>query len=304
MIHMKTSRTAYLPLFLIAFLVFQLISGAASAYQETGKTIITWTVKDDKDNLLPYVSVGIVDEESGTVTNEQGKFILQLKPENKQGIIRFSCIGHETMELKVTEAISRFSKQKTLAIILKVKQKEIKEVKVDARRWITSVKGGKVGPEASFHQAFMRTPGRLEEHLGREVALLIHNRRKQAFLKKLNFCINANRYSDVKFRVNIYSVDNGRPHENILKENIYLEVPDKKTGWIEVDLEPYNIYLEDDFVVSLEWIDCYPKPKNVMYLTLSGGFGGHTVFQKKASQAKWEKFPGAIGMNVTLQHEK
>ncbi|MGV3589289.1 MAG: carboxypeptidase-like regulatory domain-containing protein [Adhaeribacter sp.] len=301
---MGKRKVTYWLIFLISFLVFRPAWSAVLPYQETSNTTITGTVKDDKNNRLPYVSVGIVDEETGTVTNNAGEFILQVKPENKQGILRFSFIGHETVELKVADVISRFSEQKTLAIILKAKPKEIKEVNVDAKRWITSVKGGKVGPGAKFHQAFMRTPGTLEEHLGREVALLINNRKKQAFLKKLDFCINSNYYSDVKFRVNIYSVDNGRPHENILKENIYLEIADRKTGWVEVDLEPYNIYLQDDFVVSLEWIDCEPKPKNVRYLTLSGGFGGHTVFQKKASQAKWEKFPGAIGMNVTLQHEK
>ncbi|WP_170252613.1 carboxypeptidase-like regulatory domain-containing protein [Adhaeribacter aerolatus] len=301
---MKTSKLSYFLLFLFPFIVLQPLSGAVAPYQDLSTTTLTGTVQDDKNKVLSYVSVGVVNEETGTVTNELGKFILQIKPENGQGIIRFSFIGHETVELKVADAISQFAKQKTLAIILKAKPSEIKEVNVDAKRWITSVKGGKVGPEATFHQAFMRTPGTLEEHLGREVALLINNRKKQAFLKKLNFCINTNRYDDVKFRLNIYSVNNGRPHENILKENIYLELTDKKTGWVEMDLEPYNIYLEDDFVVSLEWIDCDPKPKNVLYLTLSGGFGGHTVFQKKASQAKWEKFPGAIGMNVTLQHEK
>jgi len=301
---MGKRKTPYWLIFLTSFLVFRPAWGAVLPYQETSKITITGTVKDDKNNRLPYVSVGIVDEETGTVTNNEGEFILLIKPENIQGILRFSFIGHETVELKVADVISRFSEQKTLAIILKAKPQEIKEVNVDAKRWITSVKGGKVGPDAKFHQAFMRTPGTLEEHLGREVALLINNRKKQAFLKKLDFCINSNYYSSVKFRVNIYSVDNGRPHENILKENIYLEIPDRKTGWVEVDLEPYNIYLQDDFVVSLEWVDCEPKPRNVRYLTLSGGIGGHTVFQKKASQAKWEKFPGAIGMNVTLQHEK
>jgi hypothetical protein len=40
-----------------------------------------------------------------------------------------------------------------------------------------------------------------------------------------------------------------------------------------------------------------------MFLTLFAGFGEHMVFKKKAGQAKWEKFPGAIGMNVTQQIE-
>ncbi|MGV3502596.1 MAG: carboxypeptidase-like regulatory domain-containing protein [Adhaeribacter sp.] len=300
---MKSDSLSFLLLFLISLFVFQPVSGAGIPYQENAKTI-TGTVKDDKNTPLAYVSVGIVDETSGTVTNENGQFTLHLRQENQEGILRFSFIGYETVELKVAEALVQFSKHKTLPIVLKARPKEIKEARVESRRWVTSVKGGNVGPEATFHQAFMRAPGKLEEHLGREVALLINNRKKQAFLKKLNFCINTNRYADVKFRVNIYSLENGRPHENLLKENIYVALPDHKTGWVEVDLEPYNLYLEDDFVVSLEWVDCYPKPKNVMYLTLSGGFGGHTIFQKKASQAKWEKMPGAIGMNVTLQHEK
>jgi hypothetical protein len=85
---------SYLLLFLIPFFVSQPISSAVVPYQETTKTLLTGTVKDDENNSLPYVSVGIVNGETGTVTNEQGKFILQVKPEDQQGILEAKNIGY------------------------------------------------------------------------------------------------------------------------------------------------------------------------------------------------------------------
>jgi hypothetical protein len=39
-------------------------------------------VKDDTGEILPYVSVGVLNEETGPVTNENGKFNILFKSEN------------------------------------------------------------------------------------------------------------------------------------------------------------------------------------------------------------------------------
>ena len=81
-------------------------------------------------------------------------------------------------------------------------------------------------------------------------------------------------------------------------ENIFITVK-KGQDKISVDLEPYNIVVEDKFFVSLEWIENSRGPG----LMFSASLLSSAIISREASQANWEKIGLAgVGFNVLAEY--
>jgi len=134
--------------------------------------------------------------------------------------------------------------------------------------------------------------------LGNEVGIIIKIKKSPTYIDKFHVSIAENEIDSLKFRLNFYSVKNKMPHESILTENIFVESQIKE-GVLTVDLGEYNIVVEDDFMVSLEWIEDLGEGK----LNFSMGLFGSPVIYRYTSQADWEKAkPLSIGFSVTAKY--
>jgi hypothetical protein len=61
-------------------------------------------------------------------------------------------------------------------------------------------------------------------------------------------------YEEIKFRLNFYTLKKGLPYKSIPQKSIIV-TSKIKSGVLEVDLEPYDIVLKEDFAITLEWIE-------------------------------------------------
>ncbi|KAA3436553.1 carboxypeptidase-like regulatory domain-containing protein [Rufibacter hautae] len=253
---------------------------------------------------IAYASIGILNGSEGTISDEKGNFSFSVSQEKLEEMVRISAIGFAAKEVKVSNLWQARTPENKLVIALDAQPVQLAEVDVHVKKWKTKKLGGSAGPVTMVHHNFAMFQRSLHENLGHEMGILIKNGPKTAFLNKLNFCLTMNKYDLVKFRLNVYSVKDNLPYQNLAPKDIYVTVENQKRGWIAVDLEPYNLYVQDDFVVSLEWIDCLPK-KDALALTIAGALPGfHTTFHKDASQAKWEKITSfGMGMNVEVQRQ-
>lgn len=77
--------------------------------------------------------------------------------------------------------------------------------------------------------------------------------KKETYLKSANFKLNHADGDSLLFRVNIYHFKEGEIGENILKENITIYAPQKR-GVLTVDLTPYELIINHDVLLTLEWI--------------------------------------------------
>jgi hypothetical protein len=68
---------------------------------------------------------------------------------------------------------------------------------------------------------------------------------------------------------------------------------------IQIDLQPKNIVLEGDFLVTLEHV----KDLGDGYLNFCAGLTDKTFF-RKTSQGKWESVPFGISISVIADVEK
>jgi hypothetical protein len=133
---------------------------------------------------------------------------------------------------------------------------------------------------------------------GSELGVRIKIKDSPTYLENFNFQINGNEYDTVMFRVNVYDMEKGKPGKNITGSNIIITETIRE-GQVNVDLEPYNIVAEDDFLISLEWI----FGGDSKGLFFSGVFLGKPLYYRKASQGEWTKV-GKVGpgMNVRVSY--
>ena len=69
-----------------------------------------------------------------------------------------------------------------------------------------------------------------------------------------------------------------------------------------MDLRPYNLHIDQDFILSLEWVQDLPeKTKSLMFCA---GFFGNKVVYRQVAEDVWRDFPIGIGMWCDAEYEK
>ena len=91
---------------------------------------------------------------------------------------------------------------------------------------------------------------------GHETGSIIEIKHEGTLLKDLRFDLRTNNPDSIVFRINIYSVDN-KVFTNILKDNIFVRLKKGETGEQIVDLTPYNIVVDSDILVTIEFLEIF-----------------------------------------------
>jgi hypothetical protein len=242
------------------------------------------------EESLPYVNIGLVNQNIGTVTDEAGYFELEV-PGNgyADATLRFSMIGYENQDFTLQE----YQDQKIFTIPLKEKATALEEVVLTTKKnkYQTKILGNKTTSQL-IYAAFTTNK------LGNEMGFLVRGRKNPMILKKFNVSLVENDYGPIRFRLNFYDLKDGLPNETLLNENIIVET-DIQSGIVSKDLTPYEIVIDQDFFVAIEWIEDLGPGK----LFFSGGFFGSPLIAREVSQGTWSKVGSAsVGMNVEVRY--
>ena len=270
------------PLFLFAFLLIFTVLNAQHILQ--GRIIDAFTKEP-----LPFVNIGVLKKELGTVSNEDGFFFLEVPDLFAKETLRFSMIGFDVRDFQVADLEAILLSNNTL--VLAEQTTFLEEVVLTAeKKWDTRVSGNSTTSK-------LLITGFTSNQLGNEIALFVKVKKTPAYIDGIQFSVVENIYPEVRFRVNVYSSDYRFPDENILKENIFITLKQSE-GLISVDLKEYDILVDDDVFISLEWID---EDLGSEGLWFSAGVFGKSIYARSTSQAEWKKQRGlSLGMSVTL----
>ena len=270
-------------LFLFAFLLCIPVLNAQYILQ--GRIIDALTKEP-----LPFVNVGVLKKELGTVSNEDGFFLLEVPDVFAKETLRFSMIGFDERDFQVTDLEAILLSNNTL--VLAEQTTFLEEVVLTAeKKWDTRVSGNATTSK-------LLITGFTSNQLGNEIALFVKVKKTPAYIEGIQFSVVENIYPEVRFRVNVYSSEYRFPDENILKENIFVTLKQSE-GIISVDLKEYDILVDDDVFISLEWID---EDLGSEGLWFSAGVFGKSIYARSTSQAEWKKQRGlSLGMSVTLR---
>jgi dienelactone hydrolase len=237
---------------------------------------------------LPYVNLGILNGDKGTTTNTLGEFKLAIDNSKTDDTLKVSMIGYEP-RIFILRDIKK-TKRHNLTIKLQEKTDELNEIIITDKKLATKIVGNKT--DSRFFG------GRFASgDLGSEIAVRIRVSNNPTYLDKFSFTISYNSEDTATFRVNIYTVKNGLPDKNIVTENILLRI-NGQVGKIDVDLTKYNLIVEDDIFLSLEWIE----GKYNSGIVFSAGLMNSKTYYRKASQGKWRKNSMGVGFNVTARY--
>ena len=273
----------YTPLYLLLFCLIQ--------YFGYGQVDIVGQVLDaTTQEPLPYVNIGLVNQNIGTVSDESGYFELEV-PANQYNdeTLRFSMIGFESRDFILKDYLDL----QILTISLEEKATALEELVLTTQRnkYQTKILGNKTTSQL-IYAAFTTNK------LGNEMGFIVRGRKNPMILKKFNVSLVENDYGPIRFRLNFYSLKDGLPEETLLNENIIVET-DISSGIVSKDLTPYEIVIDQDFFVSIEWIEDLGPGK----LFFSGGFFGSPLIAREVSQGSWSKVGSAsLGMNVEVRY--
>lgn len=265
-----------------------------SRTRENNTTEVLGRIFDRTSNEpLPYVNIGVLNREVGTVTDTEGNFQMPLKEEFENDTIKISMVGYESIELLVKDI---WKMESPLNFKMKEKISELNEVVVIAKAYKKKTLGNK------SESKFIST-GFNYDQLGAEMGIKVNIRKNPTIVDAFHFNISYNRLSSKSiFRLNFYNLKKGKPFENVLDNNILVPIEPKQTGLISVDLKPYDIVLNEDVVIALEWVDTEGENNEGEAIFFSLGLLTNGTLYKKSSQAKFKKHSSlGVGFNIDVR---
>ena len=203
---------------------------------------------------VSYANIGIPNTSVGTLSNENGTFVLLIPERHRSDTLHFSAIGHETKLIPVKSLLNNSVNE----IMLPEKITRLKEIVITGRKEkkTRAFELGNKYNKGGFLYADSISAGAA-------MALLIDNKypsyhvelKAPYLLEGVSFFVNKNSIENFKIRVRFMARDtvSGEPGSDIFEENIIATSSIKK-GWIDVDLKQYRLIARRPFYLVLEWI--------------------------------------------------
>lgn len=269
----------------IFLLIFSVLMLTKSYGQDT---LVGSIVDNETKEKLAYVNIGVLNKAIGTVSSVKGDFSIIIPHGYDNDTLKISCIGYESFSMVVSEFRNKLDSATIIGLFSKII--EMEEFVVLGKELKTKVLGNK-NPSKWFGGI-----GFPSNQLGREIGIKINPKRKPTYIKDFNINIFLNTYDTLKFRVNFYDIKNGVPNNRLFNKNIIV-VTTIKEGKLTVDLSEYDIVIEDDFFITIEWIENLGPSDGLFF---SKVFKKNALVSRSTSQAKWGTLEkGGIGIYVT-----
>lgn len=232
--------------------------------------------KIDKEPI-PFARIGILDENYGVISNENGEFSIDLTNVDKNKNLVVQVGGYENYSIKIQNINS-----KNFEISLNEKVQNIQAVILKKQKFTETNWGSNSHSQKIL---FAYYPERTNEDKSKEIAVYFGNSKKVK-INKINVNVaelKADQPLQISF--NIYSIKDKLPFESIVSENLTtILTNDKiKDGVFTFDISDRDIWVEkEDFFVSMQVLNSFGG-----YLFLSGSLF-HT-FYKRDFYSKWDK---------------
>ncbi|WP_035563698.1 carboxypeptidase-like regulatory domain-containing protein [Hymenobacter sp. IS2118] len=284
---------------LLVFLIVLLKAMAAMAQPISG-TI----TNADSHAPLPFVNIGVVGRDLGTVSSEQGTYQLLFREALADDTVRVSSVGYQTRRLTLRALLA----QPNLA--LAPVSVGLQEVQVQGkslfRRNVT------LGTTGNSESVILKLQ---TEDLGAEMGTVISLKHKPTRLRTANFNVASNTIGPLTLRVNLYRLDaKGLPTETKLLSHDLIITSEIMKGTLSVDLTKEQLVVDEDFFLAVEWIksshepavalaagptqittrvyrtpaEATAKPGSLVF-SLSLGYMKNDMYVRKTSQATWER---------------
>ncbi len=275
---------------ILVHLIFSTVAHASA--------VLSGIVIDTADHPLAYVNIGIPNTSTGTVSDIYGQFKLVLDTSDSDSMeIRFSSVGYATKIIKVCTTDSNVSRH--LRIILIPIGYDIPVIEITSDAFQVKIKGN-TNYDARM-QNNMAISDQPDQNLGMALGRKFRLGNKVAKFSKFRFYISHNDFDTIQVRVGFSTIVSGMPGVPINCKPVIKEIVNSYEGWVEVDLDPYNIMQSGSIIATIEWVGCSSEGS---YLTMpiTVPAPGAIHFYRYGSQNKWKRYPGmSVAMNLEIR---
>ncbi len=256
-----------------------------------GQNSANGVIKNAQTNEpIPYVNIGILNRDKGTVSNEDGEFTLEISNEFINDTIKISSIGYESRIFITNEFIKTLKENKNITLSEKVI--ELNEVVVSNKKLKEKILGNKT-------KSKMMRGGFRNAELGNELGIKVKIKKSPTYITKFHANVTSNTGEKMKFRLHFYSIEKGLPKEELINQNIIFSI-DSKEGGFTLDLSKYNLVVEEDIYLTMELIENEGNKESEVFF--SAGLLGNATVARLTSQGEWKKL-GSIGIGFSLTTE-
>lgn len=220
---------------------------AASAFH--AQVVSGTIVSKNEHQPIPYVKIGIEKKPTGTISDEKGKFSIDLSNTDPQQKIKIEVPGYDLYQ----ETIQDFKKYDQQKIFLTEKTKNIKEITIKPKKLVDKNWGVNTKTKSVIYSV---NPEFDKKSFLGETALEF-NAKKRSKLKNINLNIASYVSTEpVLLRYSIYSEKNGFPDKNILEEEITVKLTEDmiKDGTYTLDVSDRNIWLQGKFFIGIQFL--------------------------------------------------
>lgn len=210
-------------------------------------------VRDSKtQEAMLYANIGIRGKQIGSISDQQGIFIVDLANAKPEDILVISYVGYTSKEFQV----SKLDLNKQYIVELTPSAQLLNEVVVRSKKDIIVL--GNKGKSAR-HTGW----GDFTSSRGRAIGLLIPAYDIPVRVNSLFFHLNACEFDSVLVRINFFLQD-GEQLTPLAsqRKNIFQTIKQRK-GWVEVRILDDIILENTKAIVAIEWLDAWAKSRSM-----------------------------------------
>lgn len=256
--------------------------------------VISGTIISKNENQpISYVKIGVEKKTVGTISDEKGKFSIDLSSLEPQQKIKIEVPGYELYQ----ETVQDFKKHDQQKIFLTEKTKNIKEIAIKPKKLVDKNWGVNTKTKSVLYSV---NPALNKNNFLGETALEF-NAKKRSKIKNIN--LNIARYTSnqpVLMRYSIYSEKNGFPDKNILDEEITVELTEDmiKDGTYTLDVNDRNIWVQGKFFVGIQFLKDFDGSIKISAALFRTGF-------IREFYGDWQKMSiAAPAINIDVKMDK
>jgi CarboxypepD_reg-like domain len=247
---------------------------------------------------VPFATLGVPRRGLGTVADEQGRYVLRL-PAGATDTLIVTSVGF-SREVVLPAALAagqrefRLTPQEQTLQNVDIKHRPVRPATLGRRqekgdlRWMAGSSGQEVvDTEWGWELGAVLTP------------------KAPALLEEFHVFFFDNTYDHLRFRLNLYALENGRPGKALLSQDVQLTVVRWQKGWVTVNLRPYNITLDAQPVVAtIQWLQSEKtRPENKYFSIPVKREPKQTMVERENSQALWTIHPMQPSLYFSLLTE-
>lgn len=196
---------------------------------------------------VPFATLGVPRRGVGTVADENGRYLLRLPSLNDTLVVTSVGFSREVIPPMYWVAGQRVFR-------LEPQQQTLKGVVIEHSRLTPALLGRNTDKGDVLWTGGSSGKETVDDEWGWEFGTLL-SPAKRTVLEEFHVFLSSNKYEQLRFRLNLYAAENGRPGKPLLSKDVQLVCAKQQHGWLTVDLRPFDIALEAQPVIAtIQWL--------------------------------------------------